>query len=326
MGQHRRSADRLESLVLALGPGPWLLDEVLGAGWTTGQVRRAVEAGRLVRPRRGVLAPQGISFAATARAALAAVGSTASISHTTAGTLRALWLPARADALVHLTVPGQADELRGGVRIHGCMLPSAQVEEVHGLRMTTPSRTAVDVARGCTFPEALMVLDSVARGELVRTAPDRGDQRRPAVREAATARARDLLAAAYADEWGWPGTVVVRQALGWVEAASESPLESRSRGHMILSGLPPAQLGAEVVGASGRHYWVDFLWADHAVIGEADGVGKYGGSESEVRAALRAERERQADLEAAGYRIVRWTSSEQTATWLLRLRLALGLA
>jgi len=235
-------------------------------------------------------------------------------------------LPEPPDPRIHLTVPGQADELRGTVRIHGCRLPVEQTEDVDGLRITTPARSAIDVARGCDLPDALMVLDSVARRQLMATTESLREQRQPQIRDAATRSARDLLAGAYADEFGWPGTAVVRDAFGLVDAASESPLESRSRGHMILAGLPPAQLGAEVVGASGRHYWVDFLWAERGLIGEADGIGKYGTSEAEVRAALRAERERQADLESAGYRFVRWTSSEPPRTWLHRLGLALGLA
>ena len=69
-----------------------------------------------------------------------------------------------------------------------------------------------------------------------------------------------------------------------------------------------------------------FIWIEHGVIGEADGVAKYGTSSPEIRAALRAERDRQADLEQAGWRVVRWVTGDTGATVVARLGRALYLA
>lgn len=59
-----------------------------------------------------------------------------------------------------------------------------------------------------------------------------------------------------------------------------------------------------VSGASGRSWRVDFLFGGR-VIGECDGAVKYAETDS-----LWKERKRQADLEAAGYIVVRWTWEE----------------
>jgi hypothetical protein len=53
-----------------------------------------------------------------------------------------------------------------------------------------------------------------------------------------------------------------------------------------------------------------FLWRKQRVIGEADGLKKYGTNERDVRAKLRAERIRQREFEDAGYVSVRWLWEE----------------
>jgi len=62
---------------------------------------------------------------------------------------------------------------------------------------------------------------------------------------------------------------------------------------------------------------------DTRVIGEADGWSKYGTTDSGVRAHLTAERERQRDLEGAGWQVVRWTSTDYRRTVLRRMQAAL---
>ena len=78
-------------------------------------------------------------------------------------------------------------------------------------------------------------------------------------------------------------------------------------------------------GASGREYVVDFLWRDRGLIGEADGMSKYGRTAEEIRRTMRAEKERQADLEAAGWRFARWVVGDSGATIVARVGRALYL-
>jgi len=51
----------------------------------------------------------------------------------------------------------------------------------------------------------------------------------------------------------------------------------------------------------------DFVWLEHAVVGEADGLGKYDGDAGTVVA---DERARQARLQALGLIVVRWTEQQ----------------
>ena len=85
-------------------------------------------------------------------------------------------------------------------------------------------------------------------------------------------------------------------------------------------------VGWQVVGHSGAAYFADFLWDEAGVIGEADGLGKYGETEREVTAALARERHRQRDLEDAGYTVIRWDSRESPDVWVARIRSALGIS
>jgi very-short-patch-repair endonuclease len=64
-----------------------------------------------------------------------------------------------------------------------------------------------------------------------------------------------------------------------------------------------------VTGADGRSYRADFLWREHRVIGEADGMLKYTSIED-----VRAEKRREDALRQAGYVLVRWTAEELRRT------------
>lgn len=330
MGQHGRTARMVEQLQEALGPGPWRRADVLATGWTPGQVRRAVEAGRLTRPYRDVLAlpiataPPGargrglwLSTCATARLHIAT--GRAALSHESAAEWQGLWVPQRSDDLLHLTVDGGRDRRERDVRIHASALPERMVTTVRGLRVTTPARTAVDVARGRPLPDALVALDSACRR--VRGAePTAWYLRTPEGREAARATSLPGLVDALDAQRRWPGSAVVRTALDHVDPASESAFESWSRGWMVLDDLPRPQLGLRVVGESGQVRWSDFAWEEARVLGEADGFGKFGTDESSVREALVRERHRQRDLEDAGWTVVRWDPRESPRLWLARLR------
>ena len=89
---------------------------------------------------------------------------------------------------------------------------------------------------------------------------------------------------------------VVRQA----DARAESALESFTRSRFISLSLPMPQLQRNVVGASGWVARSDFLWDKFGVVGEADGKVKYLADE------LWAEKQRQDDVEDAGYEVIRW--------------------
>jgi very-short-patch-repair endonuclease len=156
---------------------------------------------------------------------------------------------------------------------------------VHDVTVTTPACTVVDCTRFSTRREGLVVADSALRAN--RTTPELLAEQLATV----PPNAKGSTAAAF----------VVAEA----DARAETAIESVSRYEFISAGLPRPKLQVWV-----GNKRLDFLWEKYGVIGEADGLGKYGTTDAEVRANLRAERERQRELEAAGYIFVRWMWDE----------------
>lgn len=306
-------------LIALLGRGPFLRRDALAAGVGPGRIRAAVDAGTVLTPHRGVLLPTQTWAAATdmrarhlvrIRAALLVAPYEAAAVHGSAGILHVLQRPdSREPELVHLGVPGEPDRTRDGIRIHESALPPEARTTVDGIPTTGVARTGVDLARGRRLPSALVPLDSALRALVAeRYGPE---QIRALVHDAAAVEAaREELRQGLRQVYAWPGTVIVREAIELADPAAESAHESRSRGWFIEAELPPAQLGARVRGADGRWYWVDFLWEEHGLIGEADGWGKYGSTQEEVTSRFRAEKRRQDALEGTGRRFVRWTTDE----------------
>lgn len=315
-----------ESLSTVIGPGPWPLAALRAAGWTDRQIRRAVDSGRLHRPHRGVVdLPSASSDLGRIRAALLMAGPRAAASHESAARVHGLWLPHPASDLVHLTEPGRPDRTDHGVRIHGSRLSTPHVVTVQGIPATSLPRTAIDLARGRALPEAMVVVDSAAR-EIIRRSTGRDLRllRDPATRAELREVALAALQDAFAEVWTWPGTVVARAAIELVEPACESPLESRSRGWFHEARLPAPRIAWHVRGASGAWYVADFAWPARRLLGEADGIAKYGRDPTTVASSLRAERRRQRDLEDIGWRFARWDSSEAPRTVVARVARALA--
>jgi len=96
---------------------------------------------------------------------------------------------------------------------------------------------------------------------------------------------------------------------------------------MHEADVPNPDLQTAVTGASGRGYRADFYWDLARLIGEADGIGKYGATPDAVAATLRAEKRREDDLREAGYAFVRWDYAQmltQTEATIARITRQLG--
>ena len=205
--------------------------------------------------------------------------------------------------------------------VHGSPLPADQCTVVDGMPVTDVRRTAVDLARHQPMDRALVPMDAAARRLVLGDRPMAATTTRHRVRDAARRRAaREELLAVVGSMTGWPGVVGARRAAQVCDPAAESPFESRSRGWMLATSLPVPACGVQVEGASGAAYSVDFWWEQQRVAGEADGLAKYGGGDPAV---IRAERIRQSDLEAAGVRVVRWTTGEPPWEVIARLDVVL---
>lgn len=114
------------------------------------------------------------------------------------------------------------------------------------------------------------------------------------------------------------GIGTVRRALPDVRTGAQTPLETFSRLRLIRQGLPEPQLQVPLYDDEGLIGYVDALWAELGVVGEADGLVKYG----DDPAVVIAEKRREDRIRALGYAVVRWTWDEIMRTpWIVAARI-----
>jgi hypothetical protein len=130
--------------------------------------------------------------------------------------------------------------------------------EMRGLQVTNLERTSVDLALDLPTPEALVTLDAAIR---------RGADRRVMVKllqQMGSAR----------------GSIRGRQAIAWADGHSESALESRGRGELMVRGAP-RPLSNVTFRMGEVEFRIDHWWPDLAMGGEADGALKYSSDEGQ---------------------------------------------
>ncbi|MFC6236307.1 type IV toxin-antitoxin system AbiEi family antitoxin domain-containing protein [Longivirga aurantiaca] len=328
-----RSDERIVAVRRRLGDGPWARQQLLAAGWSARQIERDLQQGRLERVIRGVYAPTGVVLAWDAPQTYAppilGAGDDAAVSFESAAAIRRMWIPYPADPRIHLSSSGRPVTYDPVVRRHRTHLRDDDVDVLAGVRVTSVARTAVDLARGKAFAQALAPLDSATRilalGEAAHSAAGRVLLARPGARRRVDAALGELRAAAGRIAGG-RGTRELVRCLEQVDPRSESPYESWCRGELVSAGVRIEALGLEVRGASGRLYYADFAWPSLRLIAEADGVEKYGSDLRTVRERVMAERHRQRDLEDAGWEFVRWTAGEPALVFTARVARALAAA
>jgi hypothetical protein len=115
-----------------------------------------------------------------------------------------------------------------------------------------------------------------------------------------------------------PGTRGARRAIGFADGLSESVGESRSRVAIAAAGLPVPVLQWEVHAAAGGRFVgrVDFGWPELTVVGEFDGLIKYGRAlrpGQDPAEVLVAEKLREDALRDEGLGVVRWIWADLTA-------------
>ena len=179
-----------------------------------------------------------------------------------------------------------------------------------GRMIASPARSALDYARGLSDIEAFVTVNSAARalvgvqavGEADTFGMPHGDQGRELAALAAdperAARAIDELHRTYMELHGH-GVRRLGGLFRLLEPRLEGALESISWWRFDEFGVPVPVPQAWVRGSSGRLYRVDFLWG--ALVGEADGLGKYADQSSVMR-----EKRRQTDIELPGRSVIRW--------------------
>ncbi|WP_433284552.1 hypothetical protein ACQPZQ_25060 [Pseudonocardia sp. CA-142604] len=210
--------------------------ELLAAGFAAGEVRQQVRVGALVSVRRGAyltgaLPPDPeLRHVILVRAALSDLAADAVVSHASAAVVLGLPLWNVPLGHVHVTRCRRSGARRSsGAHVHAAPLEPDEIVEVDGLRLTSPARTVVDLARWLPFEQAVVAADGALRLELVT---------RAGLAEAVERAARRS------------GSPAARRVVAFADERSESPGESRSRVALQNAGLPRPVLQWEVHGAS----------------------------------------------------------------------------
>ncbi len=160
--------------------------------------------------------------------------------------------PPSSDVWVACDVPGKP-RYYPGLRILPSKLIADDVTTLDGLPVTTPARTAVDLARHLEFEPAVVVVESL--------------RHLYGIDDAALSAVLDRSA-------GWPHIKRARRAIAFSSALSESPLESEARLAFRRADVPPYRQQAEFFDANGERRRLDFLFGRRSGV-ETDGRIKY---------------------------------------------------
>lgn len=271
-------------------------------------IRTRVSTGHLVTVRQGVFVradawPEDPAAQQLVRARAEQVANpSAAISHQSAALLLGLPSPGFErwhELPVSITLPtGHSSKSRATLHHVGPLPPGQVVRDPDGYLVTSPARTAVDLAADLDLPQALVVLDGAAR--LICASFVTNARRRDYANPTFGGAALDLLNEASATV----RTTRTRSAIALTTPSRESAAESLSAGYMHLAGIPTPKFQAEIRTAKGLYY-PDFLWEEQRLIGECDGAVKYEDPKAYV-----AEKEREQDLRDHGWRFVRWLPKE----------------
>lgn len=257
--------------------------QLRAAGLTDRVVDRRIEAGTLRPVHRGVYAVgyRRLTRSALCRAAVLAGGPTAALSHRDAGSEWSLIRIRKGP--ISVTVPGTTGRpQRRTITLHRAPLPPGDVVVRNGFRITSPSRTLIDLA-------ALL-----STRELERALDEAHYLNRLSARTLAEALRRSR---------GRPGTRALRRALAHHELGStrtETAIEERFLMLIRDAGLPQPRCQVWI----GRHR-VDFLWPAHRLVVETDGERSHRGERRQA-----GDAERDTALEARGYATVRVDEAE----------------
>ncbi len=229
-------------------------------------------------------------------AAVLACGPRAVLSHRSAA---ALWgFLDWEERLIEVTVPGTAARVVPGVRAHRSW--DAETTRHRGIRVTTPARTLLDLASSL---------------------PPRGLRRATRKAQAEQRVNHRQLVAALANAKGRRGAARLRALIADGPAPTRSELEDVVLDLLAHGGIERPEVNTPLI-LDAKRVIPDFLWRSDRLVLEADGAKWHDG-----RLAREDDAERQALLEAHGYRVLRvaWAQAvrrpEQT---LARIRHALS--
>jgi very-short-patch-repair endonuclease len=258
--------------------------QLLAAGMGAGAIDFRIHRGRLHPQHRGVYAVGHTGLTARGRlwAAVLACGGpeVAVISHRSAA---ALWELVATPSGVDVTTLRRSASAKGICVHRSRTLEPGDITAIDGLPVTTPTRTLIDLAdvltphrleRACHRAEISRLLDAAVLLRRLAELPGR--------RTLALEAALDSLS---------PGPQATRRQL-----------EERMLALLARHDLPRPLVNSTVEG-----YEVDFYWPQARLIVETDGAATH-----LTATAFEQDRERDAALTVAGYRVVRFTWRQLT--------------
>jgi very-short-patch-repair endonuclease len=295
------SADALIWEIAARQHGVVSRAQLIAAGIPAAVLDRRLRAGRLRALHRGVFsAGPVVSVHARALAAAFACGPSAVVSQCTAAALWRIVPPAQDGADVTVNVAGGMRR-RAGIRVRRvARLVPDEVTILHGIPITTPARTLVDLADALpshelerAVAEALALrLTTAAR---IQALVDRYPRQRP------TSRLR---------------TILHGQA---TRGVPRSKVEA-----LFVALLRRSRIGLPEVNVIVCGFEVDFFWRGEGLVAEVDGYAVHA-----PRRRFEGDRRRDAELAAAGLRVMRVTwrqINDEPEAVAVRLALALAAA
>jgi very-short-patch-repair endonuclease len=269
------ATERALAAIAARQHGVVTTAQLADAGVGRNGASRRVADGRLRRLHRGVFLLGPLTGRWTREmAAVLACGVTAVLSHRSAAGLwriRHVWL-----GPPEVTVTDGRSRGRPGIEVTRSCLPAAETRWREGIRVTSPARTLLDLAAVTDQRELARALNEAQVLRLVTP------------RELAEVTGR-----------GRPGAKALRAAL----QAQFEPRFTRSEAEAAFldlirdAGYPAPEANVRILGVE-----VDFLWRAEKLVVEVDGFAFHSS-----RQAFERDRRRDARLQAAGFRVVRFT-------------------
>lgn len=163
-------------------------------------------------------------------------------------------------------------------------LAASEIGERYGVRLTSPARTAFDLARrGGPITEVVAAVDALAYIEKLRAAD---------------------LSAVIDAHTGYRGLVRAREVVALMDPLAESLMETRTRLALVFRGLPTPVSQHPVVLPDGRRYRLDLAWPELRVAVE------YDGEDHRDAARHAADLDRDAALRDLGWIVVRVTGRQ----------------
>jgi len=182
---------------------------------------------------------------------------------------------------------------RPGVRVFRSTVPESERAESGSGPLTSPVRTAFDLARLGPWEDAVIALDLLRSGLGLDL---------------------ESLQELCRERRGWRGVTQVRRALSASEPGVESQQETRLRLTWVSTGLPRPRCNV-LVGTLGG----DVIARVDLIDGRAGVVGEYDGAFHSSSRARQSDAARQERLEDVGLVVVRSTADD-VRTWADRLR------